>query len=102
MFAEKLFKWFKENQVKNHKDKCRLILSKRDLKQIQTGNSLMKNSLCEKILGVKFDHNLTFDEHVKSLCKKPNSKLYSMYGIGLAKKKYQCIPFLLHNSIIAR
>ena len=37
MLAEKLFKWFKEDQVNNNNDKCRLILNKRDSKQIQIG-----------------------------------------------------------------
>lgn len=30
----------------------------------------IKNSDCEKFLEVKFDHQLTFDNHLSDLCKK--------------------------------
>ena len=43
-----------------------LILSIGDSNQIQIRNSLIQGSLCEKFLGIKFDHKLTFDQHVKS------------------------------------
>ena len=29
-----------------------------------------KNSYCEKLLGVKFDHKLSFNNHISALCKK--------------------------------
>ena len=35
----------------------------------------MKNSICEKLFGIKFDYQLTFDQHVKILYKKANAKL---------------------------
>ena len=44
--VEKLIKWFKDYQIKGNTDKCHF-----DIKyQIQTGNSLIKESLCEKLL----------------------------------------------------
>ena len=55
------------------------------------GNSLIKVSLCEKFLGVKFDYKLTFAYQVKSLCKKANTKLKALGTfvpyMGLVKKK---------------
>ena len=33
---------------------------------------------CEKILGVKIDYKLNFDEHVKTLCSKANNKLTAL------------------------
>ena len=47
-----------------------MILRARDSNKMQTENSLIKSSLCEKRLGFKLDHQLTFDQHVKSLCEK--------------------------------
>ena len=35
----------------------------------------MKNSTSEKLVGVKIDNKLSFDEHVKIICQKVNSKL---------------------------
>ena len=67
--AEKLFKWFKDNQMKDKADNYHLTLSARDSNQIQIRNSLIRRSVCEKLPGVQFDHKLTFDEHVNDLCK---------------------------------
>ena len=53
--------------MKGNTYKCHLILSTGDSNQIQIGNSLIKGGLCEELLGVKFDHKLTFDQHFKSL-----------------------------------
>ena len=52
-----------------------LILRTGDSNQIFIENLLMKNSLCEKCFAVKFDYQLTFDQHAKILCKKANAKL---------------------------
>ena len=41
--------------MKDNTNKCCLILSIRDSDQIQIENSLIKTSLLEKLLGVKFD-----------------------------------------------
>ena len=62
--------------MKENVYKCQLILlilRARDSKQIPIGNSLIKSSLPEKLLGIKSDHQLTFDQHVKSFCKNANA-----------------------------
>ena len=51
-----------------------MILNTGDSNQIQVVNSLTKGGLCVKLYGVKFDHKLIFDYHVKSLCKRANAK----------------------------
>ena len=52
-----------------------------------------------RIVGVKIDTKLAFDDHIKDLCRKANSKLGALGRVtpymGLAKKK------LLMNSIFA-
>ena len=42
------------------------------------GNSLIKSGNCEKLLGVKIDTKLTFEDHIKDLCRKANSKLCAL------------------------
>ena len=42
----------------------------------------IKNSTDEKLLGVKFDSNLSFESHVTSLCKKASEKLHSLARIS--------------------
>ena len=42
--------------------------------QIKIGNEIVRNNKYEKFLGVKVDHELNFDEHVSSLCKKASQK----------------------------
>ena len=49
--SDTLFKWFKDNRVKDHPDKSRLIVS---TNQKTKGN---ENSDCEKLLGVKINNN---------------------------------------------
>ena len=67
-------------------DNCHLRLSTGNTNQIQTENSVVKSSPCKKRLGAKFDHELTFDNYVKDLCKKTNEKInifvqsHSIYG----------------------
>ena len=46
------------------------MLSTGDSNQIQIGNLLIENSLRKKLLDVKLDYKLIFDQHVKSLWKK--------------------------------
>ena len=64
--------------MEGNTDKCYLIMSTENAPELQIGDSLIKTSGCEKLLGIKIDHNLTFDEHVQSLCKKANNKLRAL------------------------
>ena len=59
--------------MKQNTGKCRLIMSTENAPELQIGDSLITTSNCEKLLEVKIDYKLTFDEHVKSLCKKVNN-----------------------------
>ena len=64
--------------MKGNTDKCRLILSTENAPKLQIGDLWIKTSSCEKLLVVKIGYKLTFDEHVKSLCKKANNKLRAL------------------------
>ena len=81
-------------QIIRWKQTCKwnFIISSNDSSEIKIGNSLMKNSNYEKPQGVKVDNKLTFDDHVKDMCRKANSKLGALGRItpymGLGKKKF--------------
>ena len=36
------------------------------------------NSKCEKLLGIKIDHKLTFDAHIDEICKKTGQKINAL------------------------
>ena len=64
--------------MKGSTDKCHLIVSTDEAVEIRVGESLIKNSTCEKLLGIKIDKKLNFDTHLKGLCKKANDKLRAL------------------------
>ena len=89
--AEKLFQWFSHNQMKGNTDKCYLTVSTDKPIEIRVGESLIKSSTYEKLLGIKIDKKLNFDIHVKGLCTKANNKLRALARatpyMSLEKKK---------------
>ena len=64
--------------MKGNTDKCHLIMSTNNNPEIQIEDSLIEASEYEKLLGLKIDYKLNFDNHVNSLCKKANSKLRAL------------------------
>ena len=44
-------------------------------KQIQARPARINNSKSEKLLGLKIDYNLSFDDHIGNMCKKAGAKL---------------------------
>ena len=76
--AAKLFKWFSDNQMKGNTDKCYLLLSKDESSEIHIGDSIIESSICEKLLGIKTDSKLCFDDHIHGLFNKANRKLRAL------------------------
>ena len=72
--------------------------------EIRVGESLIKNSNCEKLLGLKIYNKLNFDTHVKGLCKKENNKLRALERatpyMSLEKKTLLMNFFLMRSLII--
>ena len=56
--------------MENNADKCHLLVSTNNTVNIKIGNVHITNRIREKLLGVKFDHKLTFDDHISEVCKK--------------------------------
>ena len=70
----KLFKCFSNNQMKVNKDKCHLLLSNKERVTMKIGETETKSSNCEKLLGIKIDNNLFFDEHLNHILDKASHK----------------------------
>ena len=64
--------------MKKNADKCHLIVSTYEPIEIRVGESLIKSSICEKLLGMKIDSKLNFDTHLKGLCTKANNELRAL------------------------
>ena len=72
--SARLLKWFSDNQMKRNTDKCHLLMSKDKYSEIHIGESIIKSSDFERLLGIKIDSKLRFDDHVQDLCKKATIK----------------------------
>ena len=58
VIGENLIKWFSNNQMKLNTDKCQVLLNSQGPNTIKIGNLCIKNSSCEKMIGINFDHKL--------------------------------------------
>ena len=89
--TDTLFKWFSDNVMKSNADKCHLLVSTNNAINIKIGNINMNNSTCEKLLGVKFEYKLTFDDHISELCKKASRNIHALARVipymNIAKKR---------------
>ena len=83
--------------MKGNTDKCHLIMSTNNTPEVKVGDSLIKTSTSEKLLGVKNDYKLTFDNHVANLCKKASNKLRAVAKaipyMTIEKRKFLMIFF---------
>ena len=63
-----LLKWFTDNLLNANLEKsCRMVIT---------------NSKCEKLQGIHIDNKLTFEPHVRCLCKKASQKLNAFARIA--------------------
>ena len=76
--AKRIFQWFSDNEIKGNTDKCHLILSTNEQLEIIIEDSSFKWSSYEKLLGVKIDSKLNFDDHLKSICSKASNILRAL------------------------
>ena len=62
-------------------DKCHIMKSTSEEVSVKIENEIIKNSLQEKLLDIVIDKRLTFEPHVKNLCKKAGQKLHALARI---------------------
>ena len=67
-----------------------MLVSTNDRVSMNLDGSKIDKSDTEKLLGVKFDKKLTFDDHISDICKKASRKISTLARItsymGIAKK----------------
>ena len=80
-----LFNCFKNNRFKSIVDKCHVLFSTNRPVGIKIGGNPVDNSECKKLLGVKINVNLYFNEHISELCKKASRDSLTLF-MGLRKK----------------
>ena len=74
-----LLNWIRNNGLKANPDKFHLLLSDPNEEfSIKVDNLDIKNSKCQKLLGIKIDNKLTFDDHVTSICTNASQKLHAL------------------------
>ena len=73
-----LFRWFESNLLKGNADKCQFLVGASQEVSLNVNNFKIKNSECEKLLGVKFDSKLRFDQHITDLCRTASRKIHAL------------------------
>ena len=71
-----LFGWFENNLSKGNADKCHFIVSTSQEVSLNVNTFKLKNSDCEKLLGVKFDSKLRFNQHITDFCRRASIKTH--------------------------
>ena len=84
-----LLNWIRNNGLKANPAKFHLLLSGTNEEcTIAVDNVEISSSKCEKLLGIKLDNKLTFDEHVSGICSIASEKLNALARAG------NCMTFL--------
>ena len=73
-------------------------------KYIQVLPAHINNSKCEKLLGIKIDSKLSFDDHIENMCKNAGAKLNALTRVtqymNTEKKALNYDAFFRHKLII--
>ena len=80
--ADKLFDWFSNNYLNANPGKCHLLVNTTGNIRISVRNETISNSSNQKLLGIRFNSNFRFDDHVASLCKKASQKLNGLARVA--------------------
>ena len=75
--SNKLFHWFHYNHYKANPGKCHLLLSSKTPTDVSIGDASLKTSTKETLLGILIDSELSFDQHVSSICSKASKELHA-------------------------
>ena len=98
-----LFNWFKNNRLKNNVDKCHVLVSTSKPVGIKVGDYTIDKSECEKLLGVKIDVNLNFNNHISDLYKRASRKISALAKVspfmGLTNRKLLMNAFFTSHFI---
>ena len=80
--ATKLFRCFKNNYLKANPGKFHILLSTNKPEIVSIDGTPLAASSHEKLLGVKIDSELKFENHIKELCLKVDKKINALCHIS--------------------
>ena len=69
--------WFEVNEIKMNAEKCHLFISDNKLEQmwVRIRDNMIWENRTVKLLGIKIDNELKFDEYLTNICIIENRKL---------------------------
>ena len=73
-----LFKWLNNNYMKVNTGKSHLLLSGNSRATATIDNSYIESEDEQVLLGITIDSNLTFENHIRNICKKASQKLNAL------------------------
>ena len=73
-----LCRWLENNLLKGNADKCHFFVSTSQEVSLNVNTFKIKSSDCEKLLDVKFDSKLRFDQHITDLCRTASRKIHAL------------------------
>ena len=76
--TQKLFTWFAQNEMKANLNKCHLLVSTTDAFSFEISETVIRNSISKKLLGVTSGSKLKFEEHIITICQRANRKLNAL------------------------
>ena len=82
-----LLKCFNNNLMKINADICHLSVSTSNTVKLKIRNFDITNSKSKKLLGVEFDHELSFNDHISELCKKDSRKIPGASYMNISKRR---------------
>ena len=86
-----LFEWFKNSLLKSNAEKCHLLVSTSNRVSINVDRFKIDKSGTIKLLGAKFDRNLTFNDEISDISQKADRKISALARVKLymsiAKKR---------------
>ena len=87
----KLFQWFSDNQMKTNHNKCHLLVSGKNNVTMNASGFKIKNTEYKKLLGIKVDSGLKFENYLDGVIKKASNKINALSRVtpfmNLSKKK---------------
>ena len=83
-----LLKWFDSNYLKLNPDKCKLLVTNHEEDvSISLDNEVIRGNKSVKLLGIKIDNKLDFNDHISSICKKTSLKLHALARVAPLMKR---------------
>ena len=77
-----LNEWFAFNHLKSNNDKNKLLVTHGNTVSVKIGNEVIKSDTSVKLLGITIDNKLSFQEHVRKMCRKISQKIHALGRIS--------------------